>query len=63
MIKVIRQKAIERFKAFYSKFDKRIKNASNKRFVVAESSKFIIVKLVYYGKRYVQQYKLSELKA
>lgn len=63
MSETLRQRAINVFKAFYSKFDKRIKNASNKRFVVAESSKFIIVKLVYYGKRYVQQYKLSELKA
>lgn len=63
MSETLRQQAINVFKAFYSKFDKRIKNASNKRFVVAESGKFIIVKLVYYGKRYVQQYKLSELKA
>ena len=60
MNETLRQLAINAFKAFYSKFDKRIKNASNKRFVVAESGKFIIVKLVYYGVRYVQTYKLSQ---
>lgn len=61
MNKIVRQKAIERLKAFYGKFNKRIKLVKDERFSVIETGEFVIVKLVYYGVRYSQAYKLTDL--
>lgn len=57
----LKLKAINKFKAFYSVFDKRILLAKESRFFFKFNSTECILGLTYYGKRYKQIYKTKEL--
>lgn len=57
----LKLKAISKFKAYYSTFDKRILLAKESRFFFKFNNTECILGLIYYGKRYKQVYKTKEL--